>query len=780
MKVELGKTTTIELDPARTNSSSGEQRDSTLRPINGPTANPPSATASPAQSNHQSSIINHQLSQSLVTSATTNWGESVEGVSVRLQAVRLRWATNETPTLTFDLQNQGRRDFNTFQLQELAQLEVDGIWYEWIGSGVWTHSPFLPGTKYEVNPVELTPDWRPKQPSASSFGPRPPLSLSPGKHIVRLAVRCFDPHAPVSKMLVTNAASSEIVVTSNPVEIEITDSAVASVEPIWLNGNPADGHGINLIEGHYAWTDEDVVGLSVGFQISVAEKIPKPGDPVPFSPSPNELEVDGVWYHWTGDSGLMSSAFPPVRLSSGCLPVSLTTNWQTRDGVPLRLTPARHTVRVASTGTETDGDGNSPIRAISNPVQINVSPGTGWRSALVKKYLPGYLFRAVRRQMGSRESMVEVLVTPAGEEIDLAAARGQWRGITSILPPAGSAAFDFPTYSHNAPLTALTPSLNLKIATAQDAEEVSRLILGLFKGWTSFEAWTTKAEPSENGWVVTPGYVGPPTQLQYQGPLELIVDEGVVKDVREEAGMPPLQASLETGNANSADPGWGEPVEGLSIRLQSDKEVWYLANDAPTLRLSVRNLGGETLAVPESAELGELEVDGVWYTWSDKYFVAHKTLPSGRQMENLAVLASSWTWRRDSTPFFAGAGKHRIRFAVTARRGTANSGQTIRAVSNPVEVEFRMGVAPKEAPASATNTPSTNAPSATASPARINLQSSESLVTSAATNTEAMPISPGENFVMSGTVVDTDTHHGIENFTVTVGNMGAPDYLGLE
>src|SRR6185436_16073857 len=92
-------------------------------------------------------------------------------------------------------------------------------------------------------------------------------------------------------------------------------------------------------------------------------------------------------------------------------------------------------------------------------------------------------------------------------------------------------------WERNPTLTALAPSLELKITTAPAAEDVSRIILGLFKGSWILDNWIMKAEPWENGWLVTPTYEGPPSQIPWQGPIELIVEDGVLKDVRERGGM---------------------------------------------------------------------------------------------------------------------------------------------------------------------------------------------------------------------------------------------------
>jgi hypothetical protein len=332
-------------------------------------------------------------------------------------------------------------------------------------------------------------------------------------------------------------------------------------------------------------------------------------------------------------------------------------------------------------------------------------------AALIRQYLPGYSLRQTTNGGAAGVGSSAVLLTPSGGEINLASARAAWSSLVPALPPADSPRplFSGRTYERNPKLTALLSALHLRIATANEAEDIARLIFGLFKGWPPYQSenWTLKAEPLENGWVVTPTYVGPPTQLCYQGPLVMIVEDGTLVDASERGMMPAGGLLVPIKEVNAAEPGWGEPVEGLSVRLQSDRPVWYLASAHPVLRLSVRNLGSEVLSVPESEELGELEVDGLWYAWSDKYSGPRKLLPPRRQIEDIAVFPIG-SWGKDPRRFPVGAGKHKIRFAVVAQRGGPNRSQIIRAVSNPIEVEFRRGAAPRQRPAS----PATNGPAA--------------------------------------------------------------------
>jgi beta-lactamase regulating signal transducer with metallopeptidase domain len=631
-------------------------------------------------------------SPSAAKSNGSAWGEAVEGVSVRLRADRTTWSIHETPNFTLDFRNQGPHSFRFLQSPVAGTFEVDGIEHgRASGWGGGASSPFIPGQKFEGLRVSLDEGWQAK--------------LKPGKHTIRYATpNVIELGAPLEKTVRTKDTPNYVAVTckSNPVEIEIlnSDAKAAPVSVPW--GTPVEGVAASLQADHFAWTSDD----QPTFKMSVRNQGQR--NDLFFTPSQalGELEVDGILYHPTWPIRRPVEALPPGRQYNGIF-VTLTSEWRTKDNKPFQLACGRHIVRFIVTAEPSQKLGRaSPIHAPSNPVEINVEPGVAKLAALVKKHLPGCVLRAVRKNTAAQETMEEVLTTPAGKEINLAAARRGWRGAITSLPPVNSSRDLIAEEIYlwrNPTLTALAPSLELKIATPAAAEDIVRIILGLFKGPELLDHWIVKAEPMEDGWLVTPTYAGPPAQVRWQGPVELIVKDGVLKDVRERGSMSAHQTNESHPAGNAAEPGWSEPVDGLAVRLQSDKPVWYLGGNWPALRLSVRNVGTETLAVPESQELGELELDGVWYTFSypqsKPYYVARKPLASGRQVDNIAVLPIG-NWSKDGKRIPTVEGKHTLRFAVSAIRRGANPGPAIRAVSNPVEVEFRWGVSPRPSGAS--------------------------------------------------------------------------------
>ena len=120
------------------------------------------------------------------------------------------------------------------------------------------------------------------------------------------------------------------------------------------------------------------------------------------------------------------------------------------------------------------------------------------------------------------------------------------------------------------------------------------------------------------------------------------------------------------------------------MRLTSEKASWPF-NQAVILKFSVRNQGQETVSVARNQLGGELEVDGVWYSWTNVVNGPMVELAPGGQLDNIPInFDTRWGQR-------LGSGIRTVQFAPLARQQT---GQAIRAVSNPVDFEVLMPVIP--------------------------------------------------------------------------------------
>jgi hypothetical protein len=82
-----------------------------------------------------------------------------------------------------------------------------------------------------------------------------------------------------------------------------------------------------------------------------------------------EIEFDGTWYRWLGPVSIIGGLWPAGRRYDDFeIAVSLGPRWQDSSGKPIKLTPGKHTVRVAYVTLD-----KTPLRAVSNPVEIEVA-----------------------------------------------------------------------------------------------------------------------------------------------------------------------------------------------------------------------------------------------------------------------------------------------------------------------------------------------------------------------------------------------------------------------
>jgi len=158
------------------------------------------------------------------------WGDPVEGVSLRLPTDKVDWHAGEIPSLRFSLRNQSTNAFSWKALQEYGDLEIDGFRYVWYDGTLWEGTtPILaPGSEQGNIQFDLGDKWRQR---TGLFGRPviggPTLRLLPGRHTVRLSVF-------VGK---TNAAAKDIRLMSNPLEIEVKEGALPAVSRTNLSEN---------------------------------------------------------------------------------------------------------------------------------------------------------------------------------------------------------------------------------------------------------------------------------------------------------------------------------------------------------------------------------------------------------------------------------------------------------------------------------------------------------------------------------------------------------------
>ena len=191
--------------------------------------------------------------------------------------------------------------------------------------------------------------------------------------------------------------------------------------------------------------------------------------------------------------------------------------------------------------------------------------------------------------------------------------------------------------------------------------------------------------------------------------IEKTSADQAAREAQEEAGRPAKSTNAPalgpvTGRATPSaadEAAWGEPFEGVSVRLRADKTRWT-TNETPTFKLEVRNQGQREFVTFQGQESGRVEVDGVWYDWTGPIDLKGSSLPPGRDYHDISVsLGSNWKatqeWR-DKTqvpppqiPLKLLPGKHTIRFAPEIRDITVKpKPQNNYVPCNPVEIEITL------------------------------------------------------------------------------------------
>ena len=144
--------------------------------------------------------------------------------------------------------------------------------------------------------------------------------------------------------------------------------------------------------------------------------------------------------------------------------------------------------------------------------------------------------------------------------------------------------------------------------------------------------------------------------------------------------------------------GWGEPTNGLSLRLVADNVVWT-NGEIPQLRFSLRNSGTTVVNWTDLEQGGGLLWDNIPFVSFYRYAAS-----SGR---DIAVHIIPVGARIDDVPFNFGngrltgilppipPGKHTIRLVIIAKWIYPHDNPDFNVVSNPVEIEIASSANPE-------------------------------------------------------------------------------------
>lgn len=142
---------------------------------------------------------------------------------------------------------------------------------------------------------------------------------------------------------------------------------------------------------------------------------------------------------------------------------------------------------------------------------------------------------------------------------------------------------------------------------------------------------------------------------------------------------------------NPSDSQWGRAVEGVQIKLYTDKTTWK-AGEIPKLKLDAKNNGNRELLIYRTQQVCELTVDGQSYHYN---IIEAKSspFPPGKQFDGIEInLDERWYRNGTDEALQLSTGKHIIQVIFTlndSRRGLIEPAPNpVIVQSNPAEIEI--------------------------------------------------------------------------------------------
>ena len=569
------------------------------------------------------------------------WGEAVEGISVGLAAEKKVWGNGETPELLARIRNQGANAVNVGPRQELAELEVDGVWYDWKYGYSIRDGSLDAGREVDNINVTLGVEWGTVATSAAGFGR---INLSPGKHTVRFAVA-------------GGAAQNRFRAVSNPVEIEIAGAANTNPPSAW--GETKDGLRSRLV----AETNVFPAGQPISMRIEVQNV----GDQVrrlsyPTAPYFDVVQVTDAGGHRAPflGTGLLQLANQETNLSPGASaifePFDLAQTYFVR-------TPGRYTVKWTE--------------------QFSAVPPSGE----FQFDLTGVKDRAESDELVGRLLPLSISSGSSGW-LDDSPANPAMVGTTNETQPFGRLWLQGGHYQKSA---GLRPGGNWTTVPGY-AFVIHRDRYGSRMANTNYDAtvvwlWLTDIAAGSGGMLRD----GLPAS-EYLGKISRW-HVYISADAKALKAWPTAKEDIQRalgGEAGGEHADWGEPVDGISIGLTGGKTIMSWDSDkTPELLARVRNQGTSTALAQYDQGWAQLEVDGVWYHHNFAWDAPDPPLRPGQEVDDIKVMLGT-DWIKINTPgreqLQLTPGKHtfRVRYNWDAGQHTTRD----IAVSNPVEAIF--------------------------------------------------------------------------------------------
>ena len=500
-----------------------------------------------------------------------------------------------------------------------------------------------------------------------------------------------------------------------PLVLEVeegTDGQVAG-EVGW--GEAVEGVRVGLRAKKAIWQGSEYPVFTIDLESEEERTLPHYGPPI----HAFEVMVDGKWYERTSDffEGLKS-----VGDSSGKereLHFSLAAkHWRRKDdGARMSLRGGRHVLRVAYLFSSAEGGNAELVRAISNPVEIEILPTfeiellsrveldraeRTWKAEVrrraaeeVRVELRGavqvwgrsdWADSVVRLTVDARNDGAYRLHLPRNGQSWQVEVDGVWY---ERVENPGGVLLDFASGDRHEGLTVEVAGGWRRIPEGKELEYARRWYGSGFAVMGEQYGEALQLGPGEHR--VRVAITCPPSRAGQ--------DIVAIRSVSN-----PVEIEIVAGEEGVGEESWGEAVEGLAARLRPEKQT-ITKGKKGGLRLDLRNDRSEIFPASAFYESVWLEVDGRWYCSKNNLgTISAIEIEPGGTAETFRKLILQggknelWTggwsevtppyeysWRHLlSKPLFLANGSHAIRvgFIFPDR---AHNGH-VRAVSNLVQV----------------------------------------------------------------------------------------------
>jgi hypothetical protein len=668
-----------------------------------------------------------------------SWGESVDGVAIKVRAERQSWYEGETPKFRVDVRSNGTVECKLGLTQEGWEVELDGVWY---GAGAIFSGDFRTltlGAGQQHRDIEFCPEERSEW---NIHGQR--LEFTPGWHTVRLA-----------RYASTRGAYHALHLVSNPVVIEVLPAEWDKRE--W--GEAVGGLQCGLRADKVVWEVDETPKLG-----AVARNVG--GPPRHFRRSSELFYVKAagkIWY-WKG-----AASDEPVELNPGEAfeerTIVLTEDWAGLGDDRLELSPGRHIVQLVMFLTEPREGAGTPAKRIfprqlrieSNVVVIEVLADGGEAETVAdeddaSKTLQAELYEVWRRRDGDfagaealGKKLLEKYEKPEEQSLiyyqlaEIYAQSGQVdpskmieyarNGWWHLNDPVKKAQlFVYWGYAlelsgrrrEAAKIYLRGLAFCIRFGLPREKPErpgVGRHAVDSPKG--AVEGHRRGSELEMAAWRHArliedliehrQALTGQIVRLYAREPDAFDeLDAVVMRYLYSEEAAQQLVAAAKSYRSDSktaipvitrAGGGlkaktwpWGKAVEGVQIRLREVRRRWLMEEEVK-FKVDIRNEGRRDLRLASGPDFWDVEVDGVWYSVTNPLSRASdshsRPFGPGRHDENLPLwLDKAFGWRSENGRLELTPGRHTIRAALG--RGLSEDGtmSSVRPVSNAVEIEI--------------------------------------------------------------------------------------------